>query len=173
MRVNQNNVRTEGNIQIMAQSTASDDLSQEQEEGRFLVAVGAMIEHAESGRILLLKRSENIAFLPGVWEDIGGRLKQFEEPEEALRREVREESGLEIEIIRPINIFHLFHGERNADNEMIIITYWCRSHSDHVVLSHEHSHYRWLAPREALRLAEHEGVRSDLEAFLSQIARSK
>jgi 8-oxo-dGTP diphosphatase len=157
----------------MAQSTASDDLSQAQGEGRFLVAVGAMIEHAESGRILLLKRSENIAFLPGVWEDIGGRLKQFEEPEDALRREVREESGLEIEIIRPINIFHLFHGERNADNEMIIITYWCRSHSDHVVLSQEHSEYRWLSPREALRLAEHEGVRSDLEAFLSEMARNK
>ena len=157
----------------MAQSTGSDDVSQEQEEGRFLVAVGAMIEHAESGRILLLKRSQNVAFLPGVWEDIGGRLKQFEEPEQAQRREVREESGLEIEIIRPINIFHLFHGERNADNEMIIITYWCKSHSDQVVLSHEHSAYRWLAPQEAWRLAEHEGVRSDLKAFLSEIARKK
>jgi hypothetical protein len=78
--VNQNKVRTEGNTPIMAQFTASDDLSQEQEEGRFLVAVGAMIEHSD---------------------------------------------------------------------------------------------YRWLAPREALRLAEHEGVRSDLEAFLSEIARSK
>ena len=113
-----------------------------------------------------MKRSEHVTFLPGVWEDIGGRLKQFEEPEDALRREVWEETGLEIEIIRPINIFHLFHGERNADNEMIIITYWCRSHSDHVVLSQEHSDYRWLSPRQALRLAEHEGVRSDLEAFL-------
>ena len=157
----------------MTQAAASDDRSQEQEEGRFLVAVGAIIEHAASGRILLLKRSENVAFLPGIWEDIGGRLKQFEEPEQALRREVREESGLEIEIIRPINIFHLFHGETNADNKMIIITYWCRSHSDHVVLSQEHSDYRWLAPREALRLAEHEGVRSDLQAFLSQVAGNK
>src|SRR5215211_6697936 len=163
----------QGRTQIMAQFAASDDVSQEQEEGRFLVAVGAIIEHADTGRILLLKRAEDVAFLPGAWEDIGGRLKQFEEPEYALRREVREESGLEIEIIRPINIFHLFHGERNADNDMIVITYWCRSHSDHVVLSHEHSEYRWLPPREALRLAEHEGVRSDLEAFLSEIARNK
>jgi len=156
----------------MVHSGGPDDASQEwqdeeDQEGRFLVAVGAMIEHAQTGRVLLMKRSEHVIFLPGVWEDIGGRLKQFEEPEDALRREVREESGLEIEIIRPINVFHLFHGERSAENEMVIITYWCRSHSDRVVLSHEHSEYRWLPPQEALRLAEHEGVRSDLEAFLS------
>ena len=146
--------------------------NQEEEEGRFLVAVGAMIEHAETGRILLLRRSQDVAFLPGVWEDIGGRLKQFEEPEDALRREVREESGLEIEIIRPINIFHLFHGERSAENEMVIITYWCRSQSDHIVLSHEPSEYRWLPAREALHLAEHEGVRNDLAAFLAERARN-
>src|ERR1041385_7859600 len=75
----------------------------EEQEGRFLVAVGAMIEHAQTRRVLLMKRSEHVTFLPGVWEDIGGRLKQFEEPEDALRREVWEETGLEIEIIRPIS----------------------------------------------------------------------
>ncbi|MDQ5854654.1 MAG: NUDIX domain-containing protein [Chloroflexota bacterium] len=145
----------------------------EEEEGRFLVAVGAMIEHAETGRILLLKRSEDRAFLPGVWEDIGGRIKQFEEPEHALRREVQEESGLDIQIVKPVNVFHLFHGERSAGNEMIIITYWCRSHSDRVVLSHEHSEYRWLLPTEALRLVEHEGVRSDIEAWMMERSRDK
>jgi 8-oxo-dGTP pyrophosphatase MutT (NUDIX family) len=159
---------------MMTQSGGRDDVSQgQEEEGRFLVAVGAIIEHAESGRILVLKRSADVAFLPGVWEDIGGRLKQFEEPEHALRREVHEESGLEIEIVRPINICHLFHGARNAANEMIIVTYWCRCQSEHVVLSDEHSAYRWLPPQEAMRLAEHAGVRSDLEAFLAELARDK
>ena len=150
---------------------SSPDHKQEEEEGRFLVAVGAMIEHTETGRILLLKRSEDAAFLPGIWEDIGGRIKQFEEPEDALRREVYEESGLEIEIVKPINVYHLFHGERSAINELFIITYWCRSHSDQVVLSHEHSEYSWLPPQEALRLAEHEGVRSDIEAFMVESSR--
>jgi 8-oxo-dGTP diphosphatase len=142
------------------------------EEGRFLVALGAVIEHPETGRILLLKRAEDVDWLPGVWEDIGGRMKQFEKPEDALRREVREESGLEIEIVKPINVFHLFHGEMTARNELIIITYWCRAASDVVVLSHEHSEYRWMLPEEALQLAEHPGVKADIEAFMTELSAS-
>ena len=56
-----------------------------------MVAVGAVIEHVESGRILLLRRAETADFMGGVWEDLTGRMKQSEEPEDALRREVRAE----------------------------------------------------------------------------------
>jgi 8-oxo-dGTP pyrophosphatase MutT (NUDIX family) len=77
---------------------AIDNSGEKQEpEGRFLVAVGAMIEHVPTGQILLLRRAETVAWLPGVWEDIAGRMKQFEQPEHALRREVYEESGRESE----------------------------------------------------------------------------
>jgi NUDIX domain len=77
---------------------AIDNSGEKQEpEGRFLVAVGAMIEHVPTGQILLLRRAETVAWLPGVWEDIAGRMKQFEQPEHALRREVYEENGREPE----------------------------------------------------------------------------
>src|SRR5690242_15253839 len=132
-----------------------------------MVAVGAMIEHVGSGRILLLKRSEQADYLGGIWEDLTGRMKQFEEPEEALRREVREECGLEIEIGKPLKVFHLYRGERTAENEVIGIIYRCRSLSDQVVLSHEHSAYRWLPPQEALRLVEHPDIRADIEALIT------
>lgn len=99
-------------------------------------------------------------------------MKQFEEPEEALRREVREESGLHIEIVKPINVFHEFHGERTVANDLIVITYWCKSYSDQVVLSYEHSQYCWVSPDQALELAEHEGVRRDIQAFIAELASS-
>jgi 8-oxo-dGTP diphosphatase len=144
-------------------NTASD------QEGRFMVAVGAMIEHDSSGKILLLKRAETADYLPGIWEDMGGRIKQFEEPEDALRREVREESGLEIEILKPIAVFHDYRGERTAENELLIITYWCKARSDQVVLSEEHTAYQWVSPEEALELAEHIGVRRDIQAWIDEI----
>ena len=133
-----------------------------------MVAVGAMIEHVPSGKILLLKRAETVDYLPGIWEDIMGRMKQFEEPEEALRREVREESGLEIEILKPLTVFHDYRGERTPENEWVGIIYWCKAQSDRVVLSQEHTAYQWVFRQEALALVEHPGVRRDIEALIEE-----
>jgi len=140
-----------------------------EQDGKFMVAVCAMIEHDTSRKILLLKRSEMAAYLPGIWEDLGGRIKQFEEPEEALRREVREETGQEIEVLKPLTVFHDYRGEIIAENELLIITYWCKARSDQVVLSEEHSAYQWVSPKEALELAEHAGVRRDIQTLLDEI----
>ena len=141
-----------------------------EEDGRFIVAVGAMIEHEPSGKILLAKRADTADYLPGIWEDIGGRIKQFEEPEEALRREVKEETGLDIEIVKPLAVFHDYRGKRTAENELLIITYWCKAQSNRVVLSNEHSAYQWVSPQEGLELAEHIGVRMDIQAWIAEIS---
>src|SRR2546421_3970331 len=62
-------------------------------EPRFTVTAGACVLDRE-GRVLLLKH----AFRAGSgWGLPGGFIEQGEQPEEALRRELREEVGLEIE----------------------------------------------------------------------------
>ena len=137
-------------------------------EGRFMVAVGAIIEHTSSGKILLLKRSLKVDFHGGIWEEVNGRMKQFEEPESALKREVKEETGLKIEIIKPINIFHIFRGQESKDNELVGIIYWCKSSSKKVKLSDEHIDHKWLAPKEALELVHHKGIRKDIESFMKE-----
>jgi len=59
---------------------------------RFGVTIGAVIEDGE-GRILLLKHR----FRPGSgWGVPGGFINKGEQPEDALRRELREEVGLEL-----------------------------------------------------------------------------
>lgn len=62
-------------------------------QSRFTVTVGAIILDDE-GRILLLKH----VFRPGSgWGVPGGFINPNEDPEEALRRELHEEIGLEID----------------------------------------------------------------------------
>lgn len=83
-----------------------------------MVAVGAVTEHVESGKILLLKRAKTADYLAEIWEDPMGRIKQHEEPEEALKREIKEECGLEIEIFKPLVVFHDYRGDKNAGERM-------------------------------------------------------
>ena len=49
----------------------------------------------DQGRILLARRAGDPG--AGLWDLLGGFLDEGEEPVEALRRELREETGLEIE----------------------------------------------------------------------------
>lgn len=142
-------------------------------EGRFMVAVGAIIEHVPTGRILLIQRSSRADFSPGIWELISGRMKQFEELDEALRREIAEETGLtDIEIIKPLNASHFYRGTRAADTEIILIMYWVRTTTDRITFSHEHDGYRWLPPHEAVNLVELPAIRRDIAIFQAERTRS-
>jgi 8-oxo-dGTP diphosphatase len=63
---------------------------------RFAVTAGAVITD-NRGRVLLLKHR----FRPGTgWGMPGGFMQEGEQPEEALRRELREEVGLEVEKLK-------------------------------------------------------------------------
>ena len=69
--------------------------------GKIIVAVGAIV-HDERGRILLVKhRPERGGFWQGRWIFPGGKLAPGESIAEGARREVREETGLEIEVLAP------------------------------------------------------------------------
>jgi 8-oxo-dGTP diphosphatase len=65
-------------------------------EPRFTVTAGAVVVDAR-GRVLLLKH----VFRPGSgWGIPGGFVEREEQPEEAIRRELREEAGIELDEAR-------------------------------------------------------------------------
>ncbi len=65
---------------------------------------------------------------------------------EVLKREVREETGIEIEIGRPFvtwyNVLPMHH--RNAGKMVFLVGYRCNYCSGEIQLSNEHDSYRWL-----------------------------
>lgn len=63
------------------------------------VAAGTMMFNAQ-GQIFLSKRSQKCKNEKGCWETPGGSVEFGEGLEDAVRREMREEYGVEIEIIQ-------------------------------------------------------------------------
>ena len=73
-------------------------------EKPYRLAVRAIIRD-DHGRCLLLKRSAANKGFVGQWEWPGGKVDPGESFDAALRREVREETGLEIELQKVIGAF--------------------------------------------------------------------
>ena len=105
---------------------------------RFAVTAGAVITDAR-GRVLLLKHR----FRPGIgWGMPGGFMEIGEQPEEALRRELREEVGLEIE---DMSVFKT-RAFRNA--RQVEIVFRCRARGETEQLSYEIKRLAWFAPNQ-------------------------
>lgn len=137
--------------------------------GRFMVAIEAIIELENSGKILIIQRSETMDWHPNEWEIIYGRIDQFEDTQTGLKREIREEVSItDIKIINILRVWHMFRGsEQIAENEILGVTYHCKTAQLQPKLSHEHQAYKWVTPEEALQLIKVEGIKNDILNYVN------
>ncbi len=138
-----------------------------QPEGRFYIGIGCILENTKTGKILLLRRSSHLEFAPQIWDDVGGRMRQFETPEKTLYREIQEETGIkDVEVIKPINVSNYYRGDEAAENQMVVITYWCQTSITKIKLSDEHDQYEWMVPDEALNHVSDQHLKNDIKRFI-------
>lgn len=116
------------------------------------VAVGAYVFRDE--RLLLLKRTNP----PCTFAPPGGKLEANEDPLSGLHREVREETGLNIEILGVANVW--FGSIHNRKPPLLGIDYLARCTHGDVRLSAEHSAVVW-ASREDIAAGRIETLTAD------------
>lgn len=73
--------------------------------------VAALIVRDSDNKILICQRTKTQP-LPLKWEFPGGKIEQGEEPEDALRRELQEELGIEAEVGEQVS--HFIHHYKNG-----------------------------------------------------------
>jgi 8-oxo-dGTP diphosphatase len=84
------------------------------------------------------------------WDLPGGAVDYPETHEEALRREIDEETGIEITAIKPLEVQTGYN--KDEDFYIIFIGYTCTTSDSEIRLSHEHTDYRWVSKAELLEL---------------------
>jgi len=121
--------------------------------GHFIAGVAALVWTPIGQRYLLLRRAWDKDFSPGVWECVTGRVHQGEGFEDALRREVREELGVEVQVDFIIGTTHFYRGDERPENELLGVVYACSLEDPEAIrLSAEHAEYRWVTTHEAAAL---------------------
>ena len=88
------------------------------------------------GEILFLRRNQNDEFEPGKWGLSGGKIEEGETPIECCRREVKEETMLDVDRFREV-------GYEETDNACIWYFFCPLSEYQEVVIDEEHENYLW------------------------------
>ncbi len=101
-----------------------------------IASVEAIISKDNS--LLFLRRKNSPA--KGQWWFPGGRIRKGETLEEALYREVKEETGLEVIKSELVNVYSRIFEERHD----ITIAYYCKCKPDKITLNKEHSAYKYF-----------------------------
>lgn len=109
----------------------------------FYVGIKAVLFY--SNNLLPVKRKIEDTY---YWEMPGGRINDGESIEVALRREVKEEIGL-----NGISVNDLLYAHRVPENlsdgqGLVLIYYKCQTEKNEIILSSEHTDYKWIDKNE-------------------------
>ncbi|MEW5938934.1 MAG: NUDIX domain-containing protein [Chloroflexota bacterium] len=126
--------------------------------------VGAFIFNAK-GELLLLESHK----WPGVYVVPGGHVELGERLEEAVVREAKEETGLDVHAVEFINFQQFIYDPAFwKKRHFIFFDFACRADGADVILNNEAEAYVWVEPRKALTMGLDAYTRRSLEEWLKK-----
>ena len=128
-----------------------------------IVTVGALIFDAASQALMIRTQKWS-----NLWGIPGGKIKFGEKSVEALRREIREETSLDIEEIKFVFVQDCIHSkEFYRDTHFVLLNYTCRCVGDpRVQLNDEAQEFRWASVHDALAMELNQPTRVLIETVL-------
>lgn len=133
---------------------------------KLFVATKAFIFH--QGKVLILRESSKYSdgANSGKYDVVGGRVTPGQRFDESLKREVREETGLDVDIMEPFFVNEWRPLVRNEQWQIVGIFFKCIAKSGDVILSQDHDHFMWIHPAEYKKYDLIENLFPAFEAYL-------
>ncbi len=132
------------------------------------VAIKAFIEYR--GKILLLR--ESAAYSDGAnagkFDVPGGRITPGEGFEDAFLREIKEETGLEIQVGEPFFVGEWRPVVKGEEWQVVGTFFACRTKTDEVHLSKDHDRYLWVTPGEHAKLPLLPAIKEAFDAYMKR-----
>ena len=105
---------------------------------------------SDGWEVLVLQRAAGTR-CAGAWEVVHGLLEPGERPEDAAIREVREETGLDVDRLYNVTVQHFYLHRPGAVAVAVVFAALVEAGSD-VTLGPEHQHGEWVTVPDALEL---------------------
>jgi lipoyl(octanoyl) transferase len=160
-------------VEDLLASHLAEALGRARADARFDLRTVSVVPIDPDGRILLLRRSSARG---GFWQQVTGRLEPGERPEEAARRELREETGADVPV-EPLGYRHAFALEPgiNRVKPGQVVTVEETAFAAHVPrgfaarLSDEHAEHAWVTPDEAQARVRFSGLRKAVRMAAARV----
>lgn len=131
-----------------------------------VVAVAAVVRDAE-GRVLLIERTDN-----GLWAAPGGAQDIGESVTDAVKREVREETGLEVEVTGISGIYsdpaHVIAYDDGEVRQEFSLCFHARPTGGQLRASSEARRVHWVSAANVSDLKMHPSMRLRIEHAISE-----
>ncbi len=115
-------------------------------ETRQQIAMKALIVYRDKVLIIREAATYGDGTQRGRYHLPGGRVEPGEAPKAALIREVLEETGLKIEVQKPLYVGEWKPVIKGVKHQIIAVFFVCLTNTDKVKLSTEHDDYKWIDP---------------------------
>ena len=117
----------------------------------FLIGPRATIYNTKTRKVLLLQRNDG----NNAWEIPGGKRENNEDIVSALKREVKEETGLVINEYKLVYVSPIFENHPVL-KPFLNIGYLCLVDNSDVIISNEHIDYKWVSVEELVNYLDND-----------------
>lgn len=111
-----------------------------------IITTSALV--AKDGKILIAKRAETKSFRPGGWELPGGSVEFGEPAQEAVKRELKEELSIDIEVGEPAFCFSYVPEPKLHAIEVDFFATMVNPNQEIRLNKKDHSDFKWITEEE-------------------------